>query len=163
MMRIVVSLMLILAALLLQTTLIPYIAISGVQPDLVLMVVIAYAFMGGSLRGSVVGFVSGLLQDLLMGFNLGFSAGAKTIIGYLAGLMQRSVLLDSVFLPAFSVFAATLTHDLLLSLLSAIFGLGPELNDSMANLLPSALYNAVLGIAVFPLIRVVVVRAEGAR
>ena len=62
------------ASLILQTTILPFLSLGGVMPDLLLVLVIFTALFYGSLAGGVVGFVVGLTQDLLGGHYLGLGA-----------------------------------------------------------------------------------------
>jgi rod shape-determining protein MreD len=60
------------------------------HPDLLVLVVIAFALASGPQRGAVLGFCAGLFADLLppAGHIAGRLAFAYTIIGYLAGLLE---------------------------------------------------------------------------
>lgn len=51
-------------ALALQVSFFPHLAVAGVVPDLVLLVVVAFALARGSREAMLLGFVAGLLLDL---------------------------------------------------------------------------------------------------
>ena len=53
------------ALLILQTTFIPFLSLSGTLPDLLLIWVVVYAIRRGQIEGMVAGFLVGLLEDLL--------------------------------------------------------------------------------------------------
>ena len=78
----------VLTAVLLQTTLLTRLPLPGGAPDLVLVLVVAFALAEGPLSGTVTGFVAGLLADLGSDAELGRVALAYTLVGYLAGLLQ---------------------------------------------------------------------------
>lgn len=83
--RIIVTAILILAALILQTAVIPVIPWSFITPNLLLMTVVSFGFMCGSRTGLWIGFFTGLLVDLLYGDFLGFHALVYMTLGYLNG------------------------------------------------------------------------------
>ncbi len=78
-----------LLAIILQATLIPYFTILQWKPDLVLIVLTAFAFRMGYNWGTTAGFFSGLITDLLSGHLLGLNALSKTIAGYTAAHLGR--------------------------------------------------------------------------
>lgn len=78
-----------LAALVLQTMILPYAAIGTIVPDAVLIWIVYLAVTRGHIAGSTAGFFLGLILDVLMGADgmLGLSAFTKTLAGFLAGYM----------------------------------------------------------------------------
>jgi rod shape-determining protein MreD len=116
-----------LTALVLQVSVLPHLAVRGVVPDVVLLVVVAVGLRYGSEAAMVLGFAGGLLLDLVPPADhvAGRWALALLLAGYLAGRMagrmsgrtsgtarspRWSVLLPTVAACAFvatSVFALT--------------------------------------------------------
>lgn len=76
-----------LAVLLLQTTLVPYVAVGGIVPDLALIWIVYLGITRGQIAASTAGFLLGLLLDVLAGGDtmLGLSSFAKALAGFLAG------------------------------------------------------------------------------
>ena len=97
----------VLTALLVQSTVLARLPLPGGVPDLLLVLVVAFALVEGPLSGTVTGFVTGLLADLGSAHALGRSALAYALVGYLAGLLQddrpRSPLLPVVAVAAAAV------------------------------------------------------------
>lgn len=91
-------------ALLLQTTVLARLPLPGGGPDLLLVLVVAYALVEGPLSGTVTGFVAGLLADLGADHELGRAALVYALVGYAAGLAQddrsRSLLTSLVVVAA---------------------------------------------------------------
>lgn len=110
-----------LVALVVQVSVLPHLAVRGVVPDLVLLVVVAVGLRHGSEPAMVLGFAGGLLLDLVPPADhvAGRWALALLAAGYLAGRMsgrtseqspRRLVLLATVTACAFvasSAFALT--------------------------------------------------------
>ncbi len=141
------------ASVVLQTTVMPHFRIMGIQPDLVLIVTITYAFIGGSTFGSATGFLGGLLQDLAVTRSLGLNALSKTLVGYLAGLLKKTIFMESIFLPVISIFIATLLNETIYVGLAYLFGYEiPARLIFSIIVLPSAIYNSVLAFFVYPVL-----------
>ncbi len=142
-------------ALILQTTILPFLRIGGVMPDLLLVLVIFTALFYGSLAGGVVGFVVGLTQDLIGGPDLGLGVLSIFLAGYLMGHLGRRVNKDHLLAIFFLVLVGSF-------LASAVYLLGQGLLD-VASLnirlfwrvaAIGALYNACLAVLLFnPLTR----------
>ncbi len=92
-------------ALLLQSTVLARLALPGGVPDLLLVLVVAFALAEGALSGTVTGFVVGLLADLGSDHELGRTALAYALVGYLVGLLQDDRP-RSPLLPLFAVAGA---------------------------------------------------------
>lgn len=69
----------------LQTTLIPFLSVSNIIPDILLIWVVYTALQSGQITATVLGFCAGLFVDLLSGQFLGLSALCKTVVGFSAG------------------------------------------------------------------------------
>lgn len=78
----------VLPALLLQTTVLARLPLPGGVPDLLLVLVVAFALAEGPLSGTVTGFAAGLLADLGADHELGRLALVYALVGYAAGLAQ---------------------------------------------------------------------------
>jgi rod shape-determining protein MreD len=73
--------------ILLQSTLIPFVAIGTIVPDLVLLWIVFLAVTRGQIAATSAGFFLGLVMDLMSGNQgmLGLFALTKTVSGFLAG------------------------------------------------------------------------------
>src|SRR6187397_813907 len=74
----------------------------GTAIDLVLIVVVYIALKGGTVTGLVAGTVAGLLQDALSSGILGIGGLAKTIVGFLAGVLGTQFIVTAP-LPRFMI------------------------------------------------------------
>ncbi len=74
-------------AVLLQTTLLNRIPFPGTTPELLPVLVIAFAMAYGRIPGAVIGFAAGLLMDIAPPGNgpVGISALILVVIGFVAG------------------------------------------------------------------------------
>lgn len=100
------ALVLLVLAAVLQTTLVAPLPLPGGRPDLVLLVVLALALVGGRGAGAIAGFAGGLLTDLSSAQPLGTAALVLCVVGYLAGMAGRE-LAGSIALALAAVALAT--------------------------------------------------------
>jgi rod shape-determining protein MreD len=137
-------------ALVLQTTLTRFIVRGTVAVDLVLVVVVYVALLSGSVTGLFAGTVAGLLQDSLSTGLIGIGGLAKTLVGFLAGVVGTQFIVARP-LPRFVVFfAATVLHQVITIGLGVLLGLRP-VGMPYATIAGQALGNAVVGVAAFQL------------
>ncbi|MDR2435013.1 MAG: rod shape-determining protein MreD [Treponema sp.] len=107
-------------AAILQSTLLRYIALYRMVPDIALCVVVYSACVNGAMTGQVAGFFSGLILDFISAAPLGLNAFIRTLVGALAGLMKGTFFLN-FFLPVVLCAAATVVKALGLFLLHLLF------------------------------------------
>ena len=97
-------------ALALQTTLAGMIMRGTTALDFVLMAVVYLALRSGPVTGLLAGSVAGLIQDALSSGILGIGGLAKTLVGFLVGVLGTQFIVAAP-LPRFVVFvAATALH-----------------------------------------------------
>lgn len=78
----------VLTVLLLQLTVIGRLPLPGAAPDLLLVLVVAFALAEGPSSGMITGFVAGLMADALSTHEIGRLALAYALAGYVTGLLQ---------------------------------------------------------------------------
>jgi len=101
----------VLTALLLQDTVMTRLPLPGAAPDLLLVLVVAFAVVEGPLSGMTTGFIAGVLADSLSDHSLGRLALAYAVVGYAAGFvadeLDRSIALSFLTVGA-AAFGAVL-------------------------------------------------------
>jgi len=87
--RTALTVALVVTAVLLELTALPFLHLPGATPDLVAVTVIALGLVGGPVRGAATGLAAGLLLDLVTPADgvLGLTALVLVVIGYFAGLL----------------------------------------------------------------------------
>jgi len=93
----IITFIIFIGSLVLQTSVFPKIPIGGMQPDLVVVIVVYLGLLKGPETGSLSGFGFGLLFDAVSGTSLGVNALAKTIIGFFCGVGGRRLYTHSMF------------------------------------------------------------------
>ena len=140
-----------LAAAVLQVSLAPHMAIFGVVPNFILLVVITLALTEGPVAGGVSGFVGGLVFDLVGTSVVGPSALVLTVVGYTAGMLSANLFAEGWLLPVTVVAIASLSAELSRGLVLAVFGSAPTFwQDIVTVMIPSAFYHTVLAVLAYP-------------
>lgn len=131
--------------LILESTVLNYLKVAGVKPDLLLVFVIFTAILHGHFQGAKIGFVFGLVEDLFLGKYLGLNALSKMLTGYLIGLGENKVFKDNLFIPVIGLFSATLFNNFVYVLLAGLAGVKWNLAAYVWDVtIPEAIYNACL-------------------
>ena len=81
--------LLLLVAVVLQLSFLSQLGILGGHIDLVVLVVAAVSYYGGSIAGCATGFAAGFLLDLLSGATMGVSSLVLTAVGLRRGTLPR--------------------------------------------------------------------------
>jgi rod shape-determining protein MreD len=151
----------IVAALLLQTTVFSEVLLLGARPELMYLVTIVFAMLEGAPSGAVTGFVGGMAQDFLLDQPKGITALTLTLLGYGVGLLRQYIVSPSSLLPVFLVSIGTFVGLMAYGVISFLLG---QLDTSWIYLIRvaalSGAYNAILTPIVYPLLRRL---AEGSR
>jgi rod shape-determining protein MreD len=141
----------IVAALALQTALSRFVVRGTMAIDLVLVVVVYVALTSGPVAGLMVGTLAGLAQDALASGVIGIGGLAKTVVGFLAGLIGTQFIVAQPF-PRFVVFfAATLLHAVIFIGLYVLLDVR-QFGTPYAAVTGQALGNAVVGVVAFQLV-----------
>lgn len=97
--RKVTILLIIVAAFLFQSTILPGFQFASVGPNLLVIVTASFGFMRGRKEGMAVGFTAGIFFDLFWGTSLGFHMLLFTVIGYMNGSFQKLYYDEDIKLP----------------------------------------------------------------
>lgn len=152
--RILLTASLVVAALVLQVSVLARLGLPGAVPDLLLLVVIGLALVYGPVGGCLVGFGAGLLADLAPPSDhaVGRYALVLCLLGYAAGLLRpENGQIRSVATPLAVVAASAFTATLLYA------GVGAMVGDTAARhvgigslLLTAVIYDVLLAPFVVP-------------
>jgi rod shape-determining protein MreD len=141
----------VLLALVLQTTLARFFVRGTFAVDLVLVAVVYVALTSGPITGMFSGTIAGLMQDALSSGVIGIGGLAKTIVGFLTGVIGTQFIVTNT-LPRFVVFcAATVVHAIVFLGLYMLLELRP-FGTPYAAVGGQALGNAVVGIIAFQVV-----------
>jgi rod shape-determining protein MreD len=140
------------AALALQTTLAWFVTRGTVAVDFVLVAVVYVALTTGPTAGLLAGTLGGLAQDALTsGGIMGIGGVAKTIVGFVTGIVgTQFIVVQSV--PRFVVFfVATVVHQAVFIGLYVLLD-ARHFGTPYAGVAEQAVGNAVVGVVAFQMV-----------
>jgi rod shape-determining protein MreD len=144
----------VLACVVLQTTLFTHLRIDGVAPDVGLVAVLAVAYEDGADTGAIFGFIMGLAIDLFLTTPLGLSALSFAVTGYAVGVFQSGVVRTTPWLAPILGGIGGLFGGLVFLTAGAIVGQAGFLSfDSLRIVIIASLYDALIAPLVFPVVR----------
>lgn len=150
-MRIVGAGVAILVALALQTTLAGLVIRGTAAIDLVLIVVVYIALKAGPVPGLAAGTVAGLIQDALSNPILGIGGLAKTMVGFLAGVLATQFILTGPLPRLVLLVMATVVHAAIFMGLYVLLDLR-QFPNPVPSVIGQALGNGFVGVVTFQLI-----------
>jgi rod shape-determining protein MreD len=133
-------------ASLVQATVLSHLRVYGGQPDLIVIVVLAWAILDRDQEGMVWAFVGGLFLDLLSGAPLGISSLAMVPVAFLVGLTEAQVYRENVGLPLLMGLVGALAYHIFYLLLLRFFGgmIVPWSEALVYVTLPSVVFDVIL-------------------
>ena len=141
-------------ALVLQTTLAQLLVRGTAALDLVLVVVIYIAISSGANTGLLAGAAAGLAQDALSSGILGIGGLAKTVVGFVIGMLASQFIVVRP-LPRFVVFfGATILHAVVFMGLYELLGLR-HFGRPYGGVASQGVANALVGLIAFQVIEFV--------
>jgi rod shape-determining protein MreD len=133
-----------------QTAWLTYVPLWGGVADPLLPVIMTVGLLRGSEEGALVGAGIGLLHDIMSGAPLGLGMAAGASVGFAAGLGERSVSLDAVWLPAVAGAVLTLLSAAVTVTGTRLIGLGhAPFGAVLRATAGSACYNGLIAVPIF--------------
>ena len=144
----------VLACVVLQTTLFTHLRIDNVAPQVGLVAVLAVAYENGADSGAIFGFVMGLAIDLFLTTPLGLSALSFAVTGYAVGVFQAGVVRTTPWLAPLLGGIGGVFGGLVFLTAGALVGQPGFLSfESLKIVMISAVFDAVIAPLVFPVVR----------
>ena len=92
----------------------PFIAIKGYYPSLLLIFIICFSIINGSWHGLWVGILAGIFQDLYFSSAFGINCLANMLVCIAAAEIGKSIFKEKSLIPIASSFALSLAKGLIL-------------------------------------------------
>jgi len=138
-------------AVLVQSTVLARLRLAGVRPDLLVLAVVSVAVATDPTTGAVFGFVAGLVADLLFDLPVGVSALVYTAVGFAVGTVRVYVTSHRPLVHLVLAGAASLASVWCSGLVLRVFDLSSWAAVARAGPLV-ALYNLLLTPFVYPVV-----------
>jgi rod shape-determining protein MreD len=138
-------------AVLVQSTVLARLTLAGVRPDLLVLAVVSVAVATDPTTGAVFGFVAGLVADLLFDLPVGVSALVYVAVGFAVGTVRVYVTSHRPLVHLVLAGAASLASVWCCGLLLRVFDLSSWAAVARAGPLV-AVYNLLLTPFVYPVV-----------
>lgn len=92
-----------LVLLILDNSLIPFLAIKGAYPSLLFVFAIAYSIINGRSEAVFIGVISGLMQDIFFYNGFGINALINMLICLIAAIIGENIYREKKLIPVISV------------------------------------------------------------
>jgi len=152
-MRRVITLgILIIINFILQSTVFGFHNISGITPNLMLILTMSFGLMRGRKEGLLVGFFCGFLADCMFSTVLGPYMFVYMIIGYMNGFFHKNYMIEDALLPLIIIVLDEFIFNITIYII--FFFLNNRLNfgDYLGSIiLPETLSTALLTIIIYKL------------
>lgn len=144
-----------------QTSLVD--SFGSVRADLMLLLAICFGLQAGPDRGAMLGFATGLVTDLFLQTPLGLSALTFTVVAFVVGSMQTSVLRNAFWIVPVTAVVASCGGVGLYAVLGAMVGQTHFIEPSLGwTVLGVGALNGLFSILVAPVVRWAVPRPDAA-
>lgn len=150
--RIFATALTIIICFLLQTTVLDSLRLAGVMPNLLLILVVSFAFMRGRTEGLIIGFSCGLMVDVLYGAPLGVYSLIYMLTGYINGYFNKLFYVDDIILPLTIITINDVIYNLLIYVLFFVFRNRLDFLYYFRNLiLPEVVYTILVTLVLYRL------------
>ena len=134
----------VITAVLIQTTWLKHISYRGVRPDLTVLLVVYFALTEGEERAMFTGVLGGMVQEVASNVVLGQHVLCLVVVGYAVGRLSTRLVSEHPAVKCGLVFVASLIHGTLY--LTVVCIQKPEnagLHAFVAQVIPGAFYTAI--------------------
>jgi len=145
---------LVFAAALLQAVIVSSIVLDGGSADLLLLVVVSFGLLRGSVPGAVAGFAGGLVVDLVTLDTLGVTSLVLTLAGFWAGRYGETTARGRRLAPLLAAAVFTVLAGIFAFVLHYTLGNEVDVRQALLIALPPAVFlNVLLALPVHALVR----------
>lgn len=136
--------MLAILGILLQSTVFGHIAIAGVTPDIILILVLFHSIFQGPRKGALFGFALGLLEDIFLGRFIGMNALTKGLTAGIVGWFAQRAFSENLLVPIISLFCGSILNELFFFIAGRLIGLNWSFELLVWRAIPVAFFNTCL-------------------
>ena len=143
----------IIISFILQTTVLRYVDLGGIVPNLLIIMTAGFAFMRGDKSGIWVGFFCGILVDVFFGTYLGFYALIYMYLGFIVGKFNKIFYPENVLLPLALIISSDFLFGFICYCLLFMFRNKFDLHYYMMSvIIPEMVYTTLAALFVYPIL-----------
>lgn len=135
---------------LIQSTLLDYVTIFNVKPNLLVVFIIITALIRGNIEGAVAGFFSGLMQDIMSGKVLGFYSLLGLYLGLTLGSLNKRLYRENILVAVFFTFVSSMVYELAVYFFGIFIRHQSDFIYAFKSIIvPEAIYNCIISIILY--------------
>lgn len=151
--RLVVWIAVIGGLVVLETSLMPFLAIGGVGPDFLLLFAVSFTILQGNRLGIFSAFCFGILEDIITGGFFGVNTLAKMTAAFVCGSLSNRVFKEQTVLPLINSLGATAIQYGVIFGMVYLLGYKPGIYTTAGKiLLPQLVFNFLFALPVHRLV-----------
>lgn len=128
--------------------------IAGVQPNIIVILVLFIGLFMGRSRGIIYGIIYGILMDLWIGKNIGITSICLAIVGVIGGAFDKNFSKDSRIVILLIGAFCTLIYEVLLYIFQIIFfDVSAEIFPFLKILVIEIIYNILIITIIYPIMK----------
>lgn len=140
---------------LLQTIFFSEFTIAGIMPNLFVILMLYIGLYMGRTMGIIYGIIYGIFIDMWIGKTLGLTSITLALIGVLGGIFDKTFSKDSRITVLLMGIVCTIIYEIVLYFMQyMIFSINIEIIQFLTILLVEVIYNILLIIILYPLMKV---------
>lgn len=134
----------------LESTILKGIAIRGITPNLLLVMVLSYGVLRGSFKGGAIGFLAGLLLDLSFHQSIGFQTLIYFYVGVVAGYFNKDFYKENYVLPILLICGTDFVYGFFMYVFTYLLRGKLDIGYYMGNIvIPEMIYTLLMGIFLY--------------
>ena len=138
----------------LQANFFSWFNISGIMPNLFIVLVLFIGLFGTRTMGTIYGLIIGIVLDFIIGTKIGIYSACLGTLGFLAGTFDKNFSKDSKMTIILMVLGSTIAFEILRGIMNyLIFTTSIEIINFIKIVVIEVLYNIILTIIIYPLIQ----------
>lgn len=138
------------ATVVLQTTLFQAIAINNVSPNVFIIIIVSISALRSRSEGAVYGVLFGLAQDIFYGSVVGYYVLIYVLIAIVAGFLYRNYYPNSIVIPLTVIGVSDLVYNLYVFLTTYVLRGSIDVGYYLVHIyLPELTYTVVLSIVLY--------------
>lgn len=128
--------------------------IAGVQPNIIVILVLFIGLFMGRSRGIIYGVIYGILMDLWIGKNIGITSICLAIVGVIGGAFDKNFSKDSRIVVLLIGAFCTLIYEVLLYIFQIIFfNVSVEIFPFLKIFVIEIIYNILIITIIYPIMK----------
>lgn len=133
----------------LQTTVLQYVDIKGVTPNLPLIFTVIFVLLYGNPTGIVFAVVSGVLQDSMMSKVLSINLMIYSLIAIVIGLMEEKIFKDNFITPIVLIAISTVFYNVVFFLFMYLIKSPIHYSGLVMRISIEVVENVVIGMFIY--------------